>query len=112
MADKSNLETSRTTVNNPVSIVKASNPPVPKKKSLPKKSAKPDSIIIKTANLNGSLSKSGDEDQKECEEMLASPVKGSDAQTASTVSPNNAVTIFFHCSILVTIVPLELSFSL
>jgi hypothetical protein len=43
---------------------------------------KPDSIAIRTAN--GSLS--GDEDQKEREEMLASPVKGSDAQAASTVS--------------------------
>ena len=94
MADKSDLETSCTTVNNPVSIVKASNPPAPKKKSLPIKSAKPDSIVIKTANLNSSLS--GDEDQKEREEMLASPVKGSDAQTASTVSPNNALRLHLY----------------
>ena len=48
---------------------------------MPKKSAKPDSIIIKA--VNGSISE--DEDQREREEMLASPVKGSDAQAASVV---------------------------
>lgn len=78
VANKS--ETSRTTAINRVSITKASNPPVPKKKSHPK--LKPDSISIKTAN--GGLS--GDEDQREREEMLASPVKGLVAQTASKVS--------------------------
>ena len=78
-------ETSRTTASNPVSVAKA-----PKNKSLPK--VKPDSISIKTAN--GSLS--GDEDQKEREEMLASPVKGSDAQTASTVSQ----IILFDCTFM------------
>jgi hypothetical protein len=76
-------ETSRTTADNhPVGIAKASNPPASKKEALPKPPVKPDSISIKT--VNGNLS--GDEDQKEREEMLASPVKGSDAQTASTVS--------------------------
>ena len=84
-----NSETSRTTANNRVSIVKASKPPraEPKKKSLPK--SKPDSITIKTTN--GSLS--GDEDQKEREEMLASPVKGLDVETASTVSRNLSLPI-------------------
>ena len=78
-------ETSRTTASNPVSVAK-----VPKNKSLPK--VKPDSISIKTANS----SLSGDEDQKEREEMLASPVKGSDAQTASTVSQ----IILFDCTFM------------
>ena len=75
-------ETSRTTANNAVTVEKASKPPASKilKKSVSR--MKPDSIAIRTAN--GSLS--GDEDQKEREEMLASPVKGSDAQAASTVS--------------------------
>ena len=75
MANKS--ETFWTTASNSVSVVKASKPPAPKKKVLPK--AKLDSIAIKT-------SLSGDEDEKEWEDMLASPVKGSDAQTVSTVS--------------------------
>jgi hypothetical protein len=76
-------ETSRTTANNSVSVAKASKPPAPKKnlKSIPSK-LKPDSVAITTDNG----SHSGDEDQKEREEMLASPVKGSDAQSASTVS--------------------------
>lgn len=70
-------ETSRrSTANNSVSIAMASKSPVPK--------LKPDFISIKTAD--GDLSASGDEDQREREEMLASPVKGSDAQTASMVS--------------------------
>ena len=89
-------ETSRTTASNPVSVAKASRPPAPKKKSFPK--PKPDSIVIKSAN--GSLS--GDEDQKEREEMLASPVKGSDARTASSVS---RITIF-DCIFTVTSLPL------
>jgi hypothetical protein len=55
---------------------------------------KPDSITFRTAN--GSLS--GDEDQKECEEMLASPVKGLDAQAASTVSQ---ITLF-NCIFYIT----------
>ena len=82
MANKS--ETSRTTANNPVSVAKESKPfsSVPKKKSLSK--LKPDSITIKTAKR--SLSGDDSQDQKEREEMLASPVKGSDAQTASKVS--------------------------
>ena len=67
-------ETSHSTANNSVSIMMASKSPVPKLKL--------DFISIKTAD--GSLS--GDEDQREHEEMLASPVKGSDAQTASMVS--------------------------
>ena len=78
-------KTSLTTASNPVSVTKA-----PKNKSLLK--VKPDSISIKTAN--GSLS--GDEDQKERKEMLASPVKGSDAQTASTVSQ----IILFDCTFM------------
>ena len=82
MANKS--ETSRTTANNPVSVVKESKPfsSMPKKKSLSK--LKPDSITIKTTKR--SLSGDDSQDQKEREEMLASPVKGSDAQTASKVS--------------------------
>jgi hypothetical protein len=75
MANKS--ETSRTTANNAVTVEMA-----PKNLKKPVSKMKPDSIAIRTAN--GSLS--GDEDQKEREEMLASPVKGSDAQAASTVS--------------------------
>ena len=67
----------RSTANNSVSIAMASKSPVPK--------LKPDFISIKTAD--GDLSGDDhDEDQRECEEMLASPVKGSDAQTASMVS--------------------------
>jgi hypothetical protein len=81
-AKKSDTSKSRTTADNPVGIAKASKPPASKKKALPKQLVKPDSISIKT--IDGNLS--GDEDQKEREEMLASPVKGSDAQTASTVS--------------------------
>ena len=70
VANKS--ETFRTTASNSVSasVVKASKPPAPKKKVLPK--AKLDSITIKTGL-------SGDEDEKEQEDMLASPVKGLDA---------------------------------
>ena len=89
MANKS--ETSRTTANNAVTVEKASKPPAPKNSKKPVPKMKPDSIAIRTAN--GSLS--GDEDQKEREEMLASPVKGSDAQAASTVS---RITLFkFDC---------------
>jgi hypothetical protein len=83
-------ETSRTTANNAVTVEKASKPPAPKKLKKPVSKMKPDSIAIRTAN--GSLS--GDEDQKEREEMLASPVKGSDAQAASTVS---RITLVFDC---------------
>ena len=78
IANKSETSSlSSTTADNSVSVAKASKPPVSKKK-LPK----PDSITLKTAN--GNLS--GDEDKKEREELLASPVKGSDAQAASSVS--------------------------
>ena len=76
---------SRTTANNSVGVMKTSNPPAPRKKQLPKAPAKPDSIAIKSTNS----SLSGDKDQKEREDMLASPVKGSDMQTASMVSPDN-----------------------
>ena len=84
--------------------MKASNPPAPKRKSLPKVPAKPNSIVIMTANGGHS----GDEDQKEREEMLASPVKGSDAQTASTVSPITLLDcIFTSISLCKALVKLE-----
>jgi hypothetical protein len=95
-------ENSRTTANNPVSIAKASKPPAPKKKSSPK--LKPDSIAITTAN--GSIS-GDDEDQKEREEMLASPVKGSDARTASTVSQITLFDCIFTLSLCKALVKLE-----
>lgn len=85
IANKSETSSSsRTTADNSVSVAKASKPPV-SKGELPK----PDSITLKTAN--GNLS--GDEDKKEREELLASPVKGSDAQAASSVSQ----IILFDC---------------
>jgi hypothetical protein len=87
-------ETSRTTANNPVTVEKASKPPAPKNLKKTVSKMKPDSIAIKTAN--GSLS--GDEDQKEREEMLASPVKGSDAQAASTVSQITLFDCIFYIS--------------
>lgn len=90
IANKSETSSlSRTTADNSVSVAKASKPPVSKKK-LPK----PDSITLKTAN--GNLS--GDEDKKEREELLASPVKGSDAQAASSVS--QIILFWLHIYIL------------
>ena len=68
-------ETSHTMTYNAVGVAKVFKAPVPKK------SAKPDSIIIKA--MNGSISKG--EDQRESKEMLASPVKGCNAQAAGVV---------------------------
>ena len=89
-------ETSRTTANNAVTVEKTFKPPAPKnvKKSVSK--MKPDSIASKTANSN--LSGDQDEDRKEREEMLASPVKGSDAQAAGTVSRITLFDCIFYIS--------------